>query len=267
MILELVGVRKSYAVGAQLVSALAGVDFALAEREFVTVIGSNGAGKTTLLNVIAGGARPDRGKVYLLGRDVTGWPTHRRARWIGRVFQDPRQGAAPCLTVAENLALASRKGRRGLRFPLTRRRCTVLQEALAGLGMGLEERLSERVACLSGGERQALAVLMATLAQPRLLLLDEHTASLDPANAERVLAVTADLVRARGLATLMVTHRMDQALALGDRLVMLHQGRILLDLPSAEKRALAVEDLVRLFRQEGCAEDELLLSATNSAPS
>ncbi|GAB4307400.1 MAG: ABC transporter ATP-binding protein [Candidatus Bipolaricaulota bacterium] len=267
MILELVGVRKSYAVGAQLVSALAGVEFALAEREFVTVIGSNGAGKTTLLNVIAGGARPDQGKVYLLGRDVTGWPTHRRARWIGRVFQDPRQGAAPSLTVAENLALASRKGRRGLRFPLTRRRRTVVQEALAGLGMGLEERLSERVACLSGGERQALAVLMATLAQPRLLLLDEHTAALDPANAERVLAVTEDLVRAGGLATLMVTHRMDQALACGDRLVMLHRGRILLDLPSTEKRALAVEDLVRLFRQEGCAEDELLLSATHSPPS
>lgn len=266
MILRLSAVRKSYSVGAQLVSALAGVDFALTRREFVAVIGSNGAGKTTLLNVIAGGTRPDEGRVYLLGRDVTGWPPHRRAHWIGRVFQDPRQGAAPHLTVAENLALASRKGRRGLGFPLTRRRRGGLQDALAGLGMGLEGRLSEEVASLSGGERQALAVLMATLARPQLLLLDEHTAALDPANAERVLAITEDLVRRGSLAALMVTHRMDHALALGDRLLMLHRGRIALDLRCAEKRELTVEDLVRLFRQEGCTEDELLLSTANHAP-
>ncbi len=266
MILELSGVRKSYAVGSEKVVALGGVDLALAEGEFVTVIGSNGAGKTSLLNVIAGSALPDEGRVRLRGRDVTAWPTHRRARWIGRVFQDPRQGTAAHLTVAENLALALRKGRKGLRFALTRPRRVALRSELARLGVGLEDRLGESVACLSGGERQALTVLMATLSRPALLLLDEHTAALDPVNAERVLALTERLVRDGGIATLMVTHRMDQALAMGDRLVMLHKGRVLFDLPAAEKRALGVEGLVSLFRRVGCVEDELLLTRGETTP-
>jgi len=260
MILELSRVRKSYTAGAESVLALAGVDLALNEGEFVTVIGSNGAGKTSLLNVIAGSVRPDEGQVRLIGRDVTAWPAHRRARWIGRVFQDPRQGTAAHLTVAENLALALRKWRRGLRFALTRSRKSALRDALARLGVGLEDRLGESVACLSGGERQAVTVLMATLSRPSVLLLDEHTAALDPANAERVLVLTERLVRDGGIATLMVTHRMDHALAMGDRLVMLHKGRVLLDLPAAEKRALGVEGLVSLFRRAGCVEDELLLA-------
>jgi putative ABC transport system ATP-binding protein len=260
MILELVGVRKSYLAGAESVLALAGVDFGLGAAEFVTVIGSNGAGKTSLLNVIAGSVRPDGGQVRLLGHDVTGWPAHRRSRWIGRVFQDPRQGTATHLTVAENLALARRKGKRGLSFALTRSRKSALRAELAPLGVGLEDRLGERVICLSGGERQALTVLMATLSKPSVLLLDEHTAALDPANAERVLALTERLVRDGGIATVMVTHRMDQAVAMGDRLAMLHKGRVLLDLPAAEKRALGVEGLVSLFREVGCVEDELLLS-------
>jgi putative ABC transport system ATP-binding protein len=260
MILELVGVRKSYLAGAESVLALAGVELALAAGEFVTVIGSNGAGKTSLLNVIAGTVRPDGGQIRLLGRDVTGWPAHRRARWIGRVFQDPRQGTATHLTVAENLALAWRKGGRGLSFALTRSRKLALRDELASLGVGLEDRLGERVACLSGGERQAVTVLMATLSRPAVLLLDEHTAALDPANAERVLLLTERLVRDGGIATVMVTHRMDQAVAMGDRLVMLHKGRVLLDLPAAEKQALGVEGLVSLFREVGCVEDELLLA-------
>ncbi len=265
MILELSRVRKSYAVGAESVLALAGVDLALAEGEFVTVIGSNGAGKTSLLNVIAGSVRPDEGQVRLIGRDVTAWPAHRRARWLGRVFQDPRQGAAAHLTVAENLALARRKGRRGLRLALTRGRRVELQETLSRLDMSLEGRLSERVACLSGGERQAVTVLMATLSRPAVLLLDEHTAALDPANAERVLALTERLVRDGNIATLMITHRMDQALAMGDRLLMLHKGRVLLDLPAAEKRALGVEGLVSLFHRAGCVEDEILLARAGPA--
>jgi len=265
MTLELLQVRKSYAAGGESVLALAGMDLTLNDGEFVTVIGSNGAGKTSLLNVIAGSVRPDEGQVRLLGRDVTGWPAHRRARWIGRVFQDPRQGTAAHLTVAENLALAQRKGRRGLRFALTRSRKSALREELARLGVGLEGRLGERVTCLSGGERQALTVLMATLSRPSVLLLDEHTAALDPANAERVLVLTERLVRDGGIATLMVTHRMDQALAMGDRLMMLHKGRALLNLPAAEKRALGVEGLVSLFRHAGCVEDEVLLSHVGSA--
>ncbi|MCR4392186.1 MAG: ATP-binding cassette domain-containing protein [Candidatus Acetothermia bacterium] len=259
--LELQGISKTFAVGAERVEALAGVDLALEAGEFVTVIGSNGAGKSTLLNVIAGTCRPARGRVRIAGVDVTRWPAHRRARWIGRVFQDPLRGTAAHMTVAENLALAQRKGRRGLGLPLTQARRRALAAAVAHLGMGLEGRLTERVAHLSGGERQALTVLMATLSGPKILLLDEHTAALDPANADRVLAITARLVREKGIATLMVTHRMDQALQVGDRLIMMHKGRIVLDLGASQKTSLGVEDLVALFKRAGVTDDELLLEA------
>lgn len=259
MILELSDVSKTFNLGAEKIEALRGVDLSLAEGEFVTVIGSNGAGKTTLLNVIAGTCRPSHGRVRIVGRDVTRWPAHRRARWIGRVFQDPLRGTAANMTVAENLALARRKGPRGLGPALSPARRKQLEQALARLDMGLEGRLGERVAHLSGGERQALTVLMATLARPKLLLLDEHTAALDPANAEVVLAVTARLVEESGITTLMVTHRMDQALRTGSRLIMLHKGRVHLDLGQEEKQRLTVESLVGLFRRVGVADDELLL--------
>jgi putative ABC transport system ATP-binding protein len=259
MILEVWNVTKTFSLGAEWVVALDNLDLLLAEGDFATVIGSNGAGKTTLLNVIAGTCRPDRGRIRLAGRDVTRWPAHRRAHLIGRVFQDPLQGTASHMTVAENLALATKKGSRSLAPLLTRRRRRALSEILATLEMGLERRLSEKVAHLSGGERQALTVLMAILTKPKLLLLDEHTAALDPANAEKVLRITERLVAEHRLTTLMVTHRMDQALQLGNRLVMMHKGRILLDLGLEEKRALKVEDLVGLFRQVGACDDALLL--------
>lgn len=258
--LRLSGIQKCFQVGREAVRALDGVELEVEAGEFLTMIGSNGAGKTTLLNTIAGTCRPDAGRVVLGEKDVTGLPPHRRARLIGRVFQDPRQGTAPQLTVAENLALARRKGFRGLRFALTRAKAASFREALAPLGMDLERRLGERAACLSGGERQALAVLMATLARPKVLLLDEHTAALDPANAEKVLSITEELVKAHAITTLMVTHRMDHALAVGDRLIMLHKGRILLDFSGQEKARLTVQDLVDLFRRVGCTEDGLLLS-------
>lgn len=257
--LEVLGITKTFALGAERVTALRDLTLVLGEGEVVTVIGSNGAGKTTLLNVIAGNYRPDCGRVKLCGRDITRWSVHKRARFIGRVYQDPLKGTAAHMTVLENLALACRKGRRGL-LPLAgRRKRQALAAAVAQLGMGLEKRLTEKVAHLSGGERQALTVLMATLTRPKLLLLDEHTAALDPANAERVLCITEELVRENRITTLMVTHRMDQALAVGERLVMMHKGRIILDLEGEQKGKLRVEDLVALFRRAGVSDDALLL--------
>ncbi|MGC8963225.1 MAG: ABC transporter ATP-binding protein [Candidatus Bipolaricaulaceae bacterium] len=261
MILEVLQVTKTFSLGAERVVALDDLDLSMAEGDFATVIGSNGAGKTTLLNVIAGTCRPDRGKVRLAGRDVTSWPAHRRAFFIGRVFQDPLQGTAAHMTIAENLALAAKKGRRRLVPLLSARRRRALTEVVVALGMGLEKRLSEKVAHLSGGERQALTVLMAVMTKPKLLLLDEHTAALDPANAEKVLAVTERLVAEHRITTLMVTHRMDQALQVGNRLIMMHKGRIVLDLGHEEKRRLGVEDLVELFRRTGVSDDALLLTS------
>ena len=264
MILELTGVWKTFSLGVERVEALRGVDLSLAEGDFITVIGSNGAGKSTLLNIIAGTCRPTKGRVRIAGRDVTRWPAHRRARWIGRVFQDPLRGTAAHMTLAENLAIALHKGRRGLRLALPHARRRFLAEALARLDMGLEGRLGEKVAHLSGGERQAVTVLMATLARPRLLLLDEHTAALDPANADRVLEITERLVQEGKITTLMVTHRMDQALRLGTRIIMMHRGRVMLDLAGEKKRSLGVDDLVGLFRGVGVTDDELLLSGSRS---
>ncbi len=267
MILELVGIQKTYTLGREKIDALNGVDLALEKGEFATVIGSNGAGKSTLLNVIAGTTQPNAGRVRIVGRDITTWPAHRRARWIGRVFQDPLQGTAAGMTVAENLALARKKGRRGLRRALPARWLSTVREELAGLNMDLANRLTEQVGHLSGGERQALTVLMATLSRPVLLLLDEHTAALDPANAEHVLAITQQLARAGGMATLMVTHRMDQALTMGDRLIMLHAGEIMLEAAGEAKSSLGVADLVRLFRRQGVSDDTLLLETTEKTRS
>ncbi len=259
MNLELQGVCKSFCLPGQRVHALRNVTLGAERGEFITVIGSNGAGKSTLLDVIAGIRHPDSGCVKVAGRDVTSSPAHRRARWVGRVFQDPAKGTVPDLTVEENLALSCRKGLRGLRFALSRSRRRLWEEALVGLDMGLEQRRRELSGHLSGGERQALTVLMATLARPAILLLDEHTAALDPANADHLLAITGELVREGGITTLMVTHRMDQALSLGERLIMLHGGQILLEVVGEAKRDLEVADLVRLFRRRGVSDDALLL--------
>lgn len=243
--------------------ALRGIDLAIPQGQFVTVIGSNGAGKSTLLNVLAGTVAATSGRIGIDGTDVTSWPADRRARLLARVFQDPLAGTCAGLTIEENLALADARGRRrGLRLAVADRSRTRWRERLAELGLGLENRLGNRMGLLSGGQRQAVALLMATLAPSRILLLDEHTAALDPRTAELIVGLTTKLVTEHRLTTLMVTHSMQQALACGDRLLMLHEGRICLDMAGEAKRRLGVEDLLAEFRRhrgEELDEDALLL--------
>lgn len=244
-------------------AAIDGLALSVPRGQWISVIGSNGAGKTTLLNAIAGSVSIAGGSVVLDGTDRSGEPEYRRARIIGRVRQDPTAGTAPDMTVMDNLALASRKGPRRLlpAKPASLKRR--LLERLAELGMGLEDRPTENVSRLSGGQRQALALLMAAITEPAVLLLDEHTAALDPRNADIVMALTRRFVRDFGLTALMVTHDMRRALADGDRLVMMHEGDIVADLAGAAKSGAGVEDLVRLFREvrgEEYAEDRDRLS-------
>jgi putative ABC transport system ATP-binding protein len=231
--------------------ALQGVDLTMEQRDFVIVIGGNGSGKSTLLNAIAGALQIDRGKVELAGRDATRWPEWRRAALVGRVFQNPVIGSIPQLTVAENLAVAAKRGRsRGvLRDALARGRRRHLAAQVQELGLGLEERLDTPVGTLSGGQRQALTLLMATLVRPEILLLDEHTSALDPRSTEQVVQLTDQIVRQEGLTTLMVTHSLQQAVALGDRVVLMHQGRILLSIGGVRKRQLRVEELLDSFER------------------
>jgi len=226
--------------------ALQGVDLTMEERAFVVVLGSNGSGKSTLLNAVAGSLLPDRGTVHIADRDVTRWPEWRRAALIGRVFQNPLSGSIPRLTIAENLAVASRRGRRRgvMRGALSRGRRLDLAERVRDLGLGLEDRLDTPAGALSGGQRQALTLLMATLVQPALLLLDEHTSALDPRSTEQVVQLTEEIVRKEGRTTLMVTHSMEQAVALGDRVVLMHRGRIVESIGGARKRQLRVEDML-----------------------
>jgi putative ABC transport system ATP-binding protein len=230
--------------------------------EFCSVIGSNGAGKSTLLSAIAGDVRPQSGSVRLSGRDVTGLPAEKRAGLVARVFQDPLAGSCGALSIAENLALAASRGqRRGLAPALGRRRRAEVAERVAELGIGLEDRLDQPMGSLSGGQRQALALVMATLAPSSIVLLDEHTAALDPANADFVLALTTDLAQRFGLTVLMVTHSMRQALSLGVRTIMLDEGEIIFDVRDPERRALTIDDLVARFRRARGAElteDKLL---------
>ncbi len=246
------------------VLALDGIDLAIDEGDFVTVIGSNGAGKSTLLNAIAGCFPLDEGKVLIGDQDVTRWPEHRRARYIARVFQDPLLGTCPSASIEQNLALALRRGkRRGLGRGVKAAERELFRQRLATLGLGLEQRLADRVGLLSGGQRQALTMLMATLVRPEVLLLDEHIAALDPKTAGQILALTRDLVREQRLTCLMITHNMGHAIELGNRLVMLHQGRVILDLRDADKAQLTVEGLVERFYQaqgETLASDSLLLT-------
>jgi len=250
---------KSFGTGRERVAALMDVDLHLERGGFLTIIGSNGAGKSTLLNLIAGTFPPTSGRIILDERDVTGIPAYRRARWIGRIVQDPVAGTVPSMTVAENLALAMKRSGRLLRRAITRSRRREMLAAMERLGMGLEDRLNDPVSTLSGGERQALTVAMATLAPPDLLLLDEHTASLDPANAAAITRMTGEFVERMELTTIMVTHNMEQAIAWGDRLVMMHKGRIVHSISGEEKRKATVTDLVDLFSRRHIADDELLL--------
>jgi putative tryptophan/tyrosine transport system ATP-binding protein len=243
--------------------ALSQIQLQMTPGDFVTVIGSNGAGKSTLMNIISGVLEPDTGKVMIEGKDVSTLPEHSRSRWIGRVFQDPMAGTAPSMTIQENLALAYARGKtRGLRFGVSRSRRNWLREQLSKLGIGLENRLSAKVGLLSGGERQALSLLMATFTQPKILLLDEHTAALDPSRAELITRLTSDIVSELKLTTLMVTHNMEQAIRLGNRLIMMDKGRIILDVPEAEKRDLTVEKLLKAFENisgQKLADDRVVL--------
>jgi putative ABC transport system ATP-binding protein len=229
--------------------ALEGVDLVMEERDFVMVVGSNGSGKSTLLNAIAGTLVPDRGKVRIGGRDVTRWPEWRRAALVGRVFQNPVSGTIAHLTIAENLAVAAKRGRRHgvLRSALGRGRRRELADRVRALGLGLEDRLDTPVGALSGGQRQALTLLMATWVRPRLLLLDEHTSALDPGSTEQMVRLTEQLIRTEGLTTLMVTHSIPQAVALGNRVLIIHRGRIVESIGGARKRQLRVEELLHSF--------------------
>jgi putative ABC transport system ATP-binding protein len=253
--LRLEGVEVVYSPGRpDEVRALAGVTLEVPAGQFVTVVGSNGAGKTSLVEVIAGSLRPTSGRVLLAGRDVTRVPDHRRAGRVARVFDDPRAGTAPDLSIEDNLALAARRGsRRSLRSALPPSRRAMLRERLARLGLGLEDRLHDQVGLLSAGQRQSLTMVMASLVRPDVLLLDEHLSALDPATAGRVLRLTAELVAEMGCATVAVTHNMDHALALGQRLLVMSRGAVVGDLQDLDMRALTVESVVELITRSGDA--------------
>ena len=244
--------------------ALTGVDLTLADGDFVTVIGGNGAGKSTLLNMIAGVYPLDSGTVELDGEDISRLSEPKRAKYLGRVFQDPMRGTAADMQIEENLALAKRRGeRRTLRWGITRAERDEYAELLKTLDLGLETRMQAKVGLLSGGQRQALTLLMATLTNPRVLLLDEHTAALDPKTASKVLELTEQIVGERKLTTLMVTHNMNDAIRLGNRLIMMHEGRVIYDVAGEEKRALTVPDLLQKFEEVSggeLANDRMLLS-------
>jgi putative ABC transport system ATP-binding protein len=236
------------------VRALASVTLEVPAGEFVTVVGANGAGKSSLVNVVAGTLRPTSGRVLLAGRDVTRVPDYRRAGRVARVFDDPRVGTAPELSIEDNLALAASRGsRRRLRFALTPSRRALARERLAYLGLGLEDRLHDQVGLLPAGQRQSLTVVMAWLVRPDVLLLDEHLSALDPATATRVLRLTADLVAEMRCATIMVAHNMDHALAVGERLLVMSRGTVVSDLRGAQKRALTAEAVVELITRSGDA--------------
>jgi putative ABC transport system ATP-binding protein len=230
------------------VRALSDVSLDLAEGSFLIIIGTNGSGKSTLLNAVAGSFMPDRGSITLAGQTITKWPEHKRARYIGRVFQNPFSGTAPTMSIAENLALASRRGKsRGIGWAVNRRTASELRDRIRALNMGLEDRLDNAIGSLSGGQRQALTLLMASWLKPELLLLDEHTAALDPKSADQVIRLTHDIIERDKLTTLMVTHSMHQAVNLGDRIVMMHKGQILHDLKGNERARARPEDLLVRF--------------------
>ena len=249
--LTLTGLRKTFNPGTvNEVRALQGVDLTIDDGSFVIVLGMNGSGKSTLLNAVAGTFYLDEGRIELAGHDVTRWAEHRRAQLIGRVFQNPFSGTAPTMSIAENFALAARRGKpRGLGFALATDLMAPLRDRIASLKMGLENRLDNAIGSLSGGQRQALTLLMASWLKPELLLLDEHTAALDPKSGDQVIALSEEVIKRDRLTTLMVTHSMQQAVSLGDRLIMMHRGAVLHDFRGAEKKRLRADDLIDLFNE------------------
>ena len=247
--LKISGLEKTFNPGTvNAKTALAGLDLYLEDGDFVTVIGGNGAGKSTLLNAIAGVWKPDFGKIELDGLDITGMPEHKRAKFLGRVFQDPMMGTAPDMEIAENLAIAARRGtKRRFVWGIKKGERERYKELLATLELGLESRLTSKVGLLSGGQRQAVTLLMATMNKPKLLLLDEHTAALDPKTAAKVLELTDKVVSENKLTALMVTHNMKNAIQYGNRLIMMNHGKIILDVKGEEKKNLTVEMLLEQF--------------------
>ncbi len=244
-------------------TALYGIDLQLNDGDFVTVIGGNGSGKSTLLNAIAGVWKLDCGTIEIDGVDVSQVPEYRRAKYLGRVFQDPMQGTAPDMEIAENLHIASKRGiKRRFVWGVRKKDRAHYRELLATLELGLEDRISSKVGLLSGGQRQAVTLLMATLNRPKLLLLDEHTAALDPKTAAKVLEITDQIVNKDKLTTLMITHNMKDAIAHGNRLIMMHEGRIIVDVSGEEKKNLSVEHLLNLFTKasDGEVSDTMVLS-------
>jgi len=262
--LDIKNLHKTFNIGTPIENhVLKDVSLHLASGDYVTLIGGNGAGKSTLLNSVAGTFFPDEGSITIDGIGVTHLPEHRRAAYLGRVFQDPMMGTAATMSIDENLALAYRRAkRRTLRWGVTNKERTRYRELLSTLELGLENRMSDKVGLLSGGQRQALTLLMATLTQPKVLLLDEHTAALDPKTAPTVLEIGDRLIAQHNLTTMMVTHNMKNAIQHGNRLIMMNGGRIVLDIAGEEKRRLTVEDLIAKFSQasgEEFAGDQALL--------
>ncbi len=247
--LKIINLQKTFHPGTvNAKTALSGLNLTLSDGDFVTVIGGNGAGKSTLLNAIAGVWKPDYGTIELDGIDVTNMPEHKRAKFLGRVFQDPMKGTSPDMEIAENLSIAARRGTdRKLKWGIQKAERQQYRELLATLELGLEDRLSTKVGLLSGGQRQAVTLLMATLKRPKLLLLDEHTAALDPKTAAKVLELTDKIVSENKLTTLMITHNMHDAIQYGNRLIMMHEGNVVVDISGEEKKQLTIEQLLQLF--------------------
>jgi len=265
-ILRLTEVRKIFSRGTiDEVTALDGVNLEIYDQDFITIIGSNGAGKSTLLNIVAGVFPPERGgNIVINGDDVTNIEEYRHAAYVGRVWQEPEVGTARNLTIEENLSLAMLRGRpRGLRAAISKQRRRIFREVLAPLGLHLENRLNAPVGTLSGGQRQALSLVMATISKPSILLLDEHIATLDPKTAKSVLSLTDMILEREKMTTMMVTHNMEVALHYGNRLVMMHEGRIVVDMGEEDKKTLAISDLVTAFERgagEQFKDDSILLS-------
>lgn len=263
--LDIKGVYKTFNPGTvNEKHALNGIDLHLEEGDFVTVIGGNGAGKSTMLNMVAGVYPVDCGSIIIDGADVTKYPEHKRAEYLGRVFQDPMNGTAANMQIIENLALSSRRGkRRTLKAGVTRKEKEKYYELLKSLDLGLEDRLTSKVGLLSGGQRQAVTLLMATLRKPKLLLLDEHTAALDPKTAQKVLELTEQIVEENNLTTIMITHNMNDAINIGNRLIMMHDGKIVYDVKGEEKKKLTTADLLEKFKSTSggqFANDRIILA-------
>lgn len=263
--LDVLGVHKTFNKGTvNEKKALSGVDLHLNKGDFVTIIGGNGAGKSTLLNSICGVFRVDAGSIVIDGVDVTKLPEHKRAKYLGRVFQDPMMGTCANMQIIENMSLAYRRGKsRGLKWAITGKEKKYYAKMLSELGLGLEDRMTTKVGLLSGGQRQALTLLMAVMQNPKLLLLDEHTAALDPTTAKKVLELSEKFIAENNLTAMMITHNMNDAIVHGNRLIMMHDGRIIYDVSGEEKKKLTVDDLLKKFAQisgEEFSNDRTLLS-------